>query len=74
MREQEQIDAAKSAEMKARAATALSTNSNAPRKFKRPPIDVEAVAAEARALTEIGEINWTGRLGGSYLLHISIAS
>ncbi|KAH8595693.1 hypothetical protein B0O99DRAFT_686679 [Bisporella sp. PMI_857] len=61
VREQDQLDAVKSAELKARAATALA-NSN-PKKFKKAPIDVEAVAAEARAVAEIEDTNWTGRLG-----------
>jgi hypothetical protein len=65
MREQEQLDAVKSAELKARAQAALA-NSN-PKKFKKAPVDVEAVAAEARAVAEIGETNWTGRLLGKLL-------
>jgi hypothetical protein len=47
MREQEQLDAVRSAEMRARAQAALA-NSNV-KKIKKHPIDVEAVAAEARA-------------------------
>jgi hypothetical protein len=62
MKEQEQLDAVKSAEMKARAKAALA-NSNI-KKVKKAPVDVEAAAAEARAVAEIGETNWTGRLLG----------
>jgi hypothetical protein len=65
MREQEQLDAVKSAEMKARAQAVLA-NSNT-KKFKRPPVDAEAAAAEARAVAELGQINWTGRLLGKTL-------
>lgn len=64
MKEQEQLDAVKSAEMKARAKAALA-NSNI-KKVKKAPVDVEAVAAEARAVAEIGETNWTGRLLGEF--------
>lgn len=66
MREQEMLDGVKSAELKARAKAALA-NSN-PKKFKKAPIDVEAVAAEARGVAEIGETNWTGRLLGIFFL------
>jgi len=62
MREQEQLDAVKSAELKARAQATLA-NSN-PKKYKKKEIDVEVAAAEARGVAEIGETNWTGRLLG----------
>ena len=68
MKEQEALDSVKAAEMKARAKAALA-NSN-PKKVRKVPIDVEAAAAEARAVAEIGETNWTGRLLGEHLLFI----
>lgn len=66
MKEQEQFDAVGSADLKARAKAALA-NSNIQR-FRKSPIDTEAAAAEARAVAEIGETNWTGRLIGELIL------
>ena len=70
IREQDQLDAVRSAEMRARAATALAYSNPNSKKFKKAPpaIDVEVVAAEARAVAEIAATNWTGRLGGVPLL------
>lgn len=64
MREQDQLDAVRSADMKARAAIALANPHS--KKFKKapPPLDAEVIAAEARAVAEIAQTNWTGRLGG----------
>jgi hypothetical protein len=58
MREQDEIDAIKLAEANARAEAAT------PSKKARKTIDIEALALEARALEEIGETNWIGRLHG----------
>jgi len=70
IREQDQLDAVRSAEMRARAATALAYSNPNTKKVKKgpPPIDAEVVAAEARAVAEIAATNWTGRLGGVPLL------
>jgi len=70
IREQDQLDAVKSAEMRARAATVLAYANPNSKKFKKAPpaIDAEVVAAEARAVAEIAATNWTGRLGGVPML------
>jgi hypothetical protein len=65
VREQEALDAVKSAQMKSRAQALLSNTKTKPKsKIKRVQVDVEAVAAEARAVAELGDTNWAGRLLG----------
>jgi hypothetical protein len=69
MREQDELDAIKLAEAKARAEATASS------KKARKTIDIEALALEARALEEIGETNWIGRLHGEFpycLLYIFV--
>lgn len=67
MKEQEALDAEKSAAMKARAEELLSkanAKSKPKTKVKRVEVDVEAIAAEARAVAALGDTNWAGRLLG----------
>jgi hypothetical protein len=64
MREQTAKDPQKAAELKAIADARLA-NSRPTKKLKsKAPVDERAVALEARALAEMGDTNWTGRLGG----------
>lgn len=65
MKQQDAIDHVKSQELKAIAAAKLANSR--PGKKNRRPIDEAAIAAEARAVAELGDTNWTGRLGGGFL-------
>jgi len=65
MREQEAQDPVRAAQFKAIAAATLA-NSRPPKKMvKKNHVDPAAAAAEAGAVAELGETNWTGRLGGN---------
>lgn len=62
MKEQDELDAARLATGKS-ISPPTPTNTPPSKKVRRA-IDVEALSLEARALEEIGDTNWTGRLLG----------
>lgn len=60
MKEQDKLDAL--AQVQNKASSPLTPSSTPPSKRTRRAIDIEALSAEARALEEIGDTNWIGRL------------
>ncbi|KAG9244872.1 hypothetical protein BJ878DRAFT_459455 [Calycina marina] len=75
VREQDQLDSTRSQHMKQAAANALAQGpQRRPRKKAPSAVDQEAIAAEARAVAEIGDTNWTGRLGEYRAAHPTAAT
>lgn len=62
MKEQDELDAVRLAAQKA--ALPLSPSSTPPSKKARRTVDIDALALESKALEEIGDFNWIGRLLG----------
>ena len=62
MKEQDELDAVRLAAKKA--ALPLSPSSTPPPKKVRKTVDINALTLESKALEEIGDFNWIGRLLG----------
>ena len=62
LKEQDKLDAL--AQVQNKASSPPTPSSTPPSKKTRRTIDIEALSAEARALEEIGDTNWIGRLLG----------